>query len=153
MGKEFIVEKAICICKYGESPGILVVTDQQISLMNGKLTATTMTLGNVFQPPGFGMCKMNPMIPRPCAPAIAKWSNHYEGMSINNTSFPLTDKSKGTCARGAPDCVEFIKTGQIPIPGPPQIATACAVQQLNLDPLGSPFGLTPEQEDYDVKIK
>lgn len=153
MGKEFIVEKAICMCKFGASPGILTISDQQIAYMNGKLVATTMTLGNVFNPPGFGVCRANPMFPKPCAPAVTQWSNSYSSMTINSSANPLTDKSKGTCASGMPECIEFIMTGQIAIPGIPQIASACASQQFNIDPLGSEFGLTPYQEDYEINTK
>lgn len=120
--------------------------------MNGKLTATIMTLGNVLNPPGFGMCKKS-WSPRPCTPAVTRWSGFYDGMTVNGNSNPLTGSSKGTCALGCPDCITFQMAGQVVIPGLSQISASSALQQLNLDPLGEPFGLTPCQEDYEVKIK
>ena len=86
MGKEYIVQSAICMCKFGAAPGILKVSDNKGVSMNGKLTATTMTLGNVFNPPGFGVCNISPVSPKPCAPAITQWTGFYDGITIQGNS-------------------------------------------------------------------
>ncbi|MDR0834398.1 MAG: hypothetical protein LBN93_09505 [Candidatus Symbiothrix sp.] len=64
MANEFLVNGALCTCKLGTTPGKLTVIDNQFFKANGdKLVATTQTLGTVFDPPGFGVCKMNPSTP------------------------------------------------------------------------------------------
>lgn len=146
MGKEYIVQTAMCMCKFGASPGILKVTDNKGVYMNGKLTATTMTLGNVFNPPGFGMCKKS-WPPRPCTPMVTQWSGFYDGMTVNGNSNPLTDSSKGTCAMGCPDCITFQMTGQIPIPGLAQMKQASAAHQNDINPMGCPEALDENAED------
>lgn len=154
MPKEFLVEGAPCLCKFGAAPGKLKVTDNTFFKMNGsKLSATTLTLGNVFDPPGFGVCKVNPMAPIPCAPAITQWSGQFQGLKTSKGGYPLTDASKATCACGCPDCVEFMMTGQIPIPGPKQMREATAEHQGELDPAGSPAALTEHQIAFNLEIK
>lgn len=147
MGKEYIVQGAMCMCKFGAAPGILKVTDNKGVYMNGKLTATTMTLGNVFNPPGFGVCKINPLFPKPCAPAVTQWMGFYDGLTINGSSNPLTDSSQGTCASGCPNCITFQMTGQIPVPGLPQMKQAAAAHQNDINPMGCPEALDENAED------
>lgn len=136
MGKEYVVEQAVCLCKFGVAPGILKVTDNMDISMNGKLVATNNTLGNVFMPPAFGMCRINPLFPKPCTPLIIKWTNYYEGVSINTKSYPLTELSQGTCSLGCPNCISIQKTGQIPIPGIIQVRKAAFEHQNEINPLG-----------------
>lgn len=144
MGKEYVVQGAICMCQFGAAPGMLKVTDNQGVYMNGKLAATNMTLGNVFQPPGFGICKMNPMIPKPCMPAVTMWTDFYDGMSINGSSLPLTDTSKATCGAGTPHCISLQTTGQILIPGIPQMKKAAVEHHSELNPVGVSEALSEE---------
>lgn len=153
MGKEYIVQTAMCMCKFGAAPGILKVTDNKGVYMNGKLTATTMTLGNVFNPPGFGVCKINPMFPKPCAPAITQWTGFYDGMTVNGNSNPLTDSSQGTCASGCPNCITFQMTGQISVPGLAQMKQASAVHQNDINPMGCPEALDEKAKDDTPIIK
>jgi hypothetical protein len=145
MGKEYIVQTAVCQCKFGAAPGLLKVTDNKGIYMNGKRVATTKTLGNVFNPPGFGLCKKNPFFPKPCVPAVTQWTDPYDGISVNGGS-PLTETSKGTCSQGGPDCVTFQTTGQIAIPGLAQMRQASFMHQIEMNPLGSAEAL-----DEDVK--
>ena len=70
MKDEYIVNRAICQCKFGTTPGFLKVTDNQAVCMNGKLAATDKTLGNVFEGAGFTMCKKS-WPPRPCTPSLS----------------------------------------------------------------------------------
>lgn len=151
-GKEFVVDGAMCMCKYGAAPGKLMVTDNRFFRLNGtKLCATTMTLGNVMYPPGFGVCKINPMFPKPCVPAIVKWSGQFGKITMMGTN-PLTDKSKGTCSCGGPDCVEFMQTGQIPVPGNKLMQQATATQQGELDAMGDPSALTKHPVDIQASL-
>ncbi|WP_455593519.1 DUF3289 family protein [Bacteroides sp.] len=133
-GKEFAVKGAMCICKYGVTPGQLDTPENQFFKLNGsKLTATTKTVGSVFGPAGFGMCNVNPMLPRKCVPAITQWSGYYEGIKTSYGGNPLTDKSKATCSCGCPDCIEFVMSGQIPIPGVKDMQKATKEHQGELD--------------------
>lgn len=145
MGKKFIVEGAMCTCMFGASPGKLTVTDQQFAHINGsKLTATDKNLGNVFMPPGFGICKKS-WPPRPCTPMITQWSNAFTKIKINRVASPLLEDSKGTCALGSSNCVQFVMNGQIAMPGAPQMALASSGFQGDLDPLGEPLALNEAQ--------
>lgn len=153
MAKEFIVDGAPCMCKHGASPGKLKVSDNSFFMMNGsKLSATTMTLGNAMYPPAFGVCKINPAVPKPCVPAITKWSGQFSGLKTSSGGYPLTDESKGTCGSGTPDCIQFMQTGQIPVPGPKQLAKATAEHQGELDPMGEPAALTPHQISMKAEL-
>lgn len=151
-GKEFVVDKAMCMCKYGAAPGKLMVTDNQFFRLNGtKLCASTMTLGNVIYPPGFGICKVNPMFPKPCVPAITQWNGQFSKITMMGGN-PLTDKSKGTCSCGGPDCIEFMQTGQIPVPGSKQMQQATGEHQGELDAMGDPSALTKHPVDTPTSL-
>lgn len=88
MGKEYIVQGAMCMCKFGVAPSILKVDDNKGVYMNGKLTATTMTLGNVFYPPGCGACNINPLFPKPCTPAVTKWMFFMKEQALTEYLIP-----------------------------------------------------------------
>jgi hypothetical protein len=153
-GKEYVVEGAMCMCKFGTTPGLLKIIDHKFAHINGKkLIATTMNLGNVFQPPGFTSCKINPMFPKPCVPAITMWDGAFDKLKINRIASPLTDKSKGTCATGGPSCIEIKMTGQIALPAAPQMKAATNVFQGDLDPTGESLALTDHQIDCFLQIK
>jgi len=144
MGKKFVVENAMCMCKFGTTPGFLKIIDQKFAYVNGKkLVATTMNLGNVFQPPGFTVC--NAGYSKPCTPAIVKWSGAFEKVKINRIASILTEKSKGTCAAGSPDCIEFTTAGQITLPGVMQMKEATNVFQGDMDPIGESLALNEHQ--------
>jgi hypothetical protein len=149
MPKEFLVEGALCMCKFGASPGKLKVTDNTYFKANGnKLVGTSQTLGNVFDPPGFGVCKVVPSSPKPCMPAIVQWSGFFTGLKTMTGAQPLTDESKATCSTGAPGCIEFTMTGQLPVPGMEEIRKATAEHQTELDPMGEAAGLTEHQMEF-----
>ncbi len=154
MGKKFVVEGALCMCKFGTTPGKLKIIDQQFAHINGKkLIGTTMNLGNVFEPPGFTSCKINPMFPKPCTPAVVMWDGAFDKVKINRIASFLTDKSKGTCASGCPGCIEFTMSGQIALPSAPQMKEATNVFQGDLDPTGESLALTEHQIDSFLNIK
>ena len=134
MGKEYIVNRAICLCKFGTAPGFLKVTDNQAVCMNGKLAATDKTLGNVFEGAGFTMCRKS-WSPKPCTPAIVGWSGAYDGVSINGSSSPLLGTSKGTCALGCTDCISFQTSGQIPIPNEQQLMKSAMALRSDINPM------------------
>jgi|GEM_PF-1015752 len=145
MAKEFIADGAFCKCSFGSTPGKISVTDQKHSYVNGgKLCATTKTIGTkAIAPPFFGTC--NASYPsRPCSPNIVQWSKFFLKLKIGASSFPLSDESKGMCALGG--CIDFVDTGQIPIPGPGQMSGASAESQSEIDPTGDPMALT----DYQI---
>lgn len=151
-GKEFIVDGAICMCKFGTTPSRLQVSNQQSAYMNGdKPTATTLSLGNTFYPPGFTMCKSS-WPPRACTPAVTQWTGAYMKLEIENGGYALTDQSKGTCAAGCPMCIDIMQTGQLQLAGTGQLLTASAAFQCEMDPLGESVALTDHQIDCLLDI-
>lgn len=134
MKDEYVVNGAICLCKFGTAPGFLKVLNNQAVCMNGKLAATDKTLGNVFEGAGFTMCKKS-WPPRPCTPSIVNWSGAYDGVSINGSSSPLLGTSKGTCAMGCTDCICFQTSGQIPIPNEQQVMKSAMALRSDINPL------------------
>jgi len=151
MPKEFLVQGAMGMCKFGASPGRLKITDNTFFKANGnKLVGTSLTLGNVFDPPGFGVCKATPMSPKPCMPAVVQWSGFFQGLKMMTGAHPLTDKSKATCSTGAPECIEFTMTGQLPVPGAKNMKEATAEHQTELDPMGDSAGLTEHQIEFST---
>lgn len=134
MKDEYVVNGAICLCKFGTALGFLKVLNNQAVCMNGKLAATDKTLGNVFEGAGFTMCKKS-WPPRPCTPSIVNWSGAYDGVSINGSSSPLLGTSKGTCAMGCTDCICFQTSGQIPIPNEQQVMKSAMALRSDINPL------------------
>jgi hypothetical protein len=100
-----------------------------------------MTLGNVFEAPGFGKCNVNPFFPKPCMPAVTEWSGGFKGLVTSYGGNPLTEESKGTCSQGCPGCIEIVQTGQVAIPGMRHVRRATAEHQGELDCAGSPLAL------------
>lgn len=146
MAKEFLVEGAICQCKLGTTPGKLAVLDNtQFKINGGKLAGTTLSLGNTFDPPGFGACRVNPTFPKPCVPAITQWAKPYTGIKTSAGGNPLTEESTATCGSGLPECITVIQTGQIPVPGIVDFQKASSEHQADLDPMGDPAALTEHQ--------
>lgn len=126
---------------------------QQFAFINGeKLSATTLSLGNAFYPPGFTVCRVSPATPKPCTPAVVKWTNGYKKLEIGNGGYALTEKSKATCGSGCPDCIEITMTGQIQLPGAGQMLSAKAAFQNEMDPLGESVALTEHQVDTLLDI-
>lgn len=152
MEKEFIVEKALCRCSFGTAPAMLEVANQKKGKINGgKRTATTLTLGsNVFTGCGFGTCNKNPSSPVPCKAVVTRWSEGFSKLSVCGGA-PLIPSSKGSCAMGTPDCISIIQSGQIPIPGTPQLRQAAKQHQADLDPLSSSSALNEHQIDFDFE--
>jgi len=137
MANSFIVEGAICMCRYGASPGKLCVNSNKFIFLNGgSAMATTLEIGNTFQPPAFGTCNMGQN--KPCNPAIIKWSNPFTGMILPKGAQALTMESKATCALAGSECIEIKMNGQIEVPGVPQAKAATAEHQGDMDPVGEP---------------
>ena len=161
MKDEFIVKGAMATCQFGVAPAMLSnIMDNMNVYYNGKLAATSMSLGPVFQAPAFGTCNMVPNMPKPCAAVITKWDNVFMGgMKINRISSPLTKDSKGTCALGCPMCISFTTTGQLPIPSVPLPEVVKVEHQSDMNPLAGndenrervqakdATGLTPEEKE------
>lgn len=131
-------------CQFGVAPAMINVTDNTKVYFNGKLVATSMSIGPTFQSPAFGTCNMVPNMPKPCAAVITKWDNVYTGMKINHISNPLTKDSKGTCALGCPMCISFQMSGQIPKPSMPLPKISNVEHQSDLNPLAGNEGSLKE---------
>lgn len=145
MADKFIVEGALCRCKFGTAPARLLLPTPSRAHMNGqKNIADTMTLGNVFYPPGFAMCNST-YPPKPCVPAVTQWSGAFDKIKFNGVASPLLPSSKGTCALGCPHCIEFINEGQIAVPGIESIKQVEAEFLGDMDPLGESPALHEEQ--------
>ena len=153
MEEEFIVKGAMATCQFGVAPAMLNnIMDNMNVYFNGKLAATSMTMGPVFPAPAFGTCNMVPNMPKPCVAMITKWDNVYSGMYINRISNPLTKNSKGTCALGCPMCISFQTTGQIPIPTVPQMEMAAYEHQSDMNLLAIDDLEDEELEDDELDI-
>jgi hypothetical protein len=155
MGKHYIVDGAKCTCKFGASPGMLKASSQKKVVINaGRRMATSKELQNTFYPPGFGQCNFS-WPPKPCAPMITQWLNVFRFMRLPGGAFPLMPDSKGICAVSGTPCVEITDHGQIEIPGAAHAKNATAEHQSDLDPGGSPAGLSESvEDDFDeMKVK
>ena len=135
MKDEFIVKGAMATCQFGVAPAMINVMDNTKVYFNGKLVATSMSIGPTFQSPAFGTCNMVPNMPKPCAAVITKWDNTFTKIKINQISNPLTKDSKGTCALGCPMCISFTTTGQLPIPSVPLPEVVKVEHQSDMNPL------------------
>lgn len=153
MEEEFIVKGAMATCQFGVAPAMLNnIMDNMNVYFNGKLAATSMTMGPVFPSPAFGTCNMVPNMPKPCVAMITKWDNVYSGMYINRISNPLTQNSKGTCALGCPMCISFQTTGQIPIPTVPIMEMSAFEHQSDMNLLAIDDLEEEEEEDDPLDI-
>lgn len=139
MEEEFVVKGALATCQFGVAPAMINVMDNTNVYFNGKLAATTMSIGPTFQSPAFGTCNMVPNMPKPCVAAVTKWDNACTDIYINRISNPLTTKSKGTCALGCPMCISFQTSGQIPIPAIPAMEAPKVdqPQQSDMNPMAT----------------
>lgn len=134
--QKYIVKGAMATCMFGVTPAMMNnILDNMFVNSNGKLAATTMSLGPCFPPPGFGMCKMVPNMPRPCTCQIVKWDLADNFVTVNRIAHPLTKMSRGQCALGTPMCISFTMEGQIPEPGVPAVEAMCAAFAPELTPL------------------
>ena len=136
MKKNFIIDTAVCMCKFGTVPGRLKVSSHKLVVLNhgSKKIATSRDLQNTFYPPGFGACNFGQT--RPCSPMVTQWLNVYKGMRLPGKAYPLMPDSKATCAVSNVSCIDIIFHGQIAVPGPLHIKNATAEHQSDLDPVG-----------------
>lgn len=110
-----VCQGAKCMCKYGTSPGELLVKTQSKHYVNDtegvqKPIASHLDIGSPFKPPFFGSCSK--MQNKACAPAITEWKDFYEDVELSHGGMPLLDKSKCTCSIGSPQCINIIDHGQ-----------------------------------------
>lgn len=141
MQEEFVVKGAMATCQFGVAPAMLNnILDNMNVYFNGKLAATSMSLGPCFPSPGFGMCNVVPNMPKPCVCMITKWDSPFNDIYINRIAHPLTKNSKGSCALSpAPMCISFSMTGQIPVPSMPAIAAPSTAKphQSDMNPMAT----------------
>jgi len=151
MGKQFIIDTAVCMCKFGTSPGMLKVNSHNLVILNhnNRKIATSRELMNTFYPPGFGTCKSSSPYTKPCVPNIINWSNVYKGMRVQRNSYPLMPDSKATCAISGVECIDIMFHGQIEIPGPLHIKNATGEHQQELDPAGS----LKQEEEIKITVQ
>lgn len=148
MQEEFIVKGAMATCQFGVAPAMLNnIMDNMNVYYNGKLAATSMSLGPAFPSPAFGTCNMVPNMPKPCVCMITKWDSPFNDVYINRIAHPLTKNSKGTCALGCPMCISFQTTGQIPVPSVPAMASPVSPHQSDMNPMA-----TNEEESEEEMV-
>ena len=153
-----VVDGAMCKCKFGFTPDVLVVQSQTKAYINDsaaskKLIANTMDLGMPFQAKTFGQCKLQPTSSGylPCVPAITQWQDPYDKVVLSNQGQILTEKSKAMCAIAGSPCVEFTFHGQIAT-GAPSTPSAEEQEALShLDPMASEIVF--EESDGALPIK
>ncbi len=66
-------------------------------------------------------------------------------MRINKIASPLLPNSKGTCAIGCPQCIEFVMEGQIPMPSMPQMKKVASEFLTEMDSCGESLALNDSQ--------
>lgn len=119
--KHFVVQGAICQCKFSETPMTdkLKVKSQSKEYANDaegkqKLIASSMEVGQTLEKNTFGNCKLQPTGSsyKPCQAVITKWSNFYEKVTLSNKGKVLLENSKATCPIGGSDCISIKDHGQ-----------------------------------------
>ena len=125
--KHFVVQGAVCKCKFSEDPSKtdkIKVKSHKKHFGNDKegsekLLATTKEIGQTLEKNTFGKCKKQPAGNSflPCQAQITKWSGFYEKVTLSNQGKILLENSKATCPMGAPDCIEITDHGQTAEPG------------------------------------
>jgi hypothetical protein len=119
--KHFVVQGAICECKFSVEPKTdkLKVKTQSKHYANDKdgsekLIATDKEIGQTMEKNTFGKCKKQPVGNDylPCMTNITKWSGMYEKVTYSNKGKGLLEDSKATCPMGAPDCITIKDHGQ-----------------------------------------
>lgn len=151
-GKFFVVQGAICTCQYGTTPDQLEVTSNEkdyINDSNGKMKpiGSTKDIGQPFKAKTFGYCNKNRSS---CAVNVTTWKDFYENVTLANNGKILTEKSKATCAVGAPDCIRFDFHGQTTGMSPDQAAAANDAAMAVLNPM-APKPLAAKKELPKVK--
>ncbi len=120
--KTIVCQGGKCSCNQSETPTQipLKVTTQSkfyINDENGsdKLIASTMELGQPFDAPFFGKCKLQPSGSSflPCQPAITQWQKPYENVELANGGKILTEDSTAMCAIGG--MIKIEDHGQDPV--------------------------------------
>ncbi len=119
--KTIVCQGGKCSCNQSETPTQipLKVTTQSKFYVNDengseKLIASTMELGQPFDAPFFGKCKMQPSGSSflPCQPAITGWQKPYEGVELANGGKILTEESTAMCSFGG--MIKIEDHGQAP---------------------------------------
>ena len=113
--KHFVVQGAICQCKFSVEPKTdkLKVKTHSKHYANDedaekKLIATDKEIGQTLEKNTFGKCKKQPNGSGdylPCQAVITKWSGFYENTHLSNKGKILLEDSKATCPIGGPDCI------------------------------------------------
>lgn len=119
--KHFVVQGALCLCKFSETPmtdklKVKSHTKEYANDAEGKdkLIASTMEIGQTLEKNTFGNCKLQPTGSSymPCQAVITKWSGFYEKVTLSNKGKILLEDSKATCPVGGPDCITIKNHGQ-----------------------------------------
>ena len=103
-----ITDGCKAFCKMGTTAAAIVSKHGGFLYSDGLKVVVDSELGNPFQPGGFGICRIVPSAPKPCVPAVLKWSGSCNRFAVNNSCRPLTDRCKGVCACGGTECISFI---------------------------------------------
>lgn len=147
MGKLFITDQALCICKFGAAPGKLKVSRQNTVFINAnKKIATSLELGDCFYPPGFTVCNFS-YPSRPCKAIVTQWSGLFEKLRIAGGGYPLLPDSKAVCTISGSPCIEITFEGQVEMPGAPQAKNATSEHGNDLNPAGDSSSVNEMSED------
>lgn len=147
MGRNFIIDTAVCMCKFGTAPGRLKVNSHKLMVLNhgDSKIATSLELQDTFYPPGFGTCTSSSPNTKPCVPNITQWSKVFKGMRLPGNAYPLMPDSKATCAMCGVECIDITFHGQIAVPVPSSMKNSTEEHRSDLDPMG-----VYEDEDFTV---
>lgn len=116
MGIKYLVQGAVCACKFGSSTDELVVKTQSILYLNDlnsekRLAVTTTDVGATFKNNCFGSCDKKPNRAA-CTAQITQWSGEETTQKVDGAGMLLTEQSKAGCPLGGADCISIVHHGQ-----------------------------------------
>ncbi|NLR61596.1 DUF4280 domain-containing protein [Chitinophaga polysaccharea] len=111
--KHFVVQGAVCRCRFGTTSSKLQVlnTNEYMNDHAGSIkpVASSKELGNPFLPATFGHCSLTQ---NACVPAISKWRNTLRQIVLANNGQILTENSKAYCIVAGTPCIAVTHHGQ-----------------------------------------
>ena len=113
--KHFVVQGAVCQCRFGTGSSKLQVpnTNEYMNDHSGSTrpVASSKELGNPFMPATFGRCSLTQ---NACAPAISQWRDTSPHIILANDGKILTENSKAYCTVAGTACITVTHHGQTP---------------------------------------
>ncbi|MBC9930272.1 DUF4280 domain-containing protein [Chitinophaga qingshengii] len=112
--KHFVVQGAVCRCKYGSTVDKLKVIANDKDYINdnagnSKAIASTKDIGKPFEAGTFGSCSISRSA---CTPGVTAWKDFYQKVTLTNGGKILTEESTAACATGGDSAISIEYHGQ-----------------------------------------